>query len=164
MKIRDILAQGNPTLSFEVFPPKTEDNYHTVEKAAKEIAKLKPAFMSVTYGAGGGTSDYTVGEIFPLKVCIVRLNDLYLEIMECSNHGWMANGVDGTNNHMGISVSDLDSALEQMKAKGFPPERIQQVLTNTSLISGKTFRSCRVRGYNDENIGLYEINNQTFYA
>lgn len=103
-------------------------------------------------------------EIFPLKVCIVRLNDLYLEIMECSNHGWMANGVDGTNNHMGISVSDLDSALEQMKAKGFPPERIQQVLTNTSLISGKTFRSCRIRGYNDENIGLYEINNQTFYA
>ncbi|MEE0203091.1 MAG: VOC family protein [Muricomes sp.] len=102
--------------------------------------------------------------IFPLKVCIVRLNDLYLEIMECSNHGWTANGIDGTFNHMGISVSDLDSALEQMKAKGFPPERIQQVLTNTSLIPGRTFRSCRVRGYNDENIGLYEINNQTFYA
>ena len=56
MKIRDILAQGNPTLSFEVFPPKTEDNYHTVETAAKEIAKLKPAFLSATYGAGGATS------------------------------------------------------------------------------------------------------------
>ena len=67
MKIRDILAQGNPTLSFEVFPPKTEDNYHTVEKAAKEIAKLKPAFMSVTYGAGGGTSDYTVGIVSDIK-------------------------------------------------------------------------------------------------
>ena len=67
MKIRDILAQGNPTLSFEVFPPKTEDNYHTVEKAAKEIAKLKPAFMSVTYGAGGGTSDYTVGIASDIK-------------------------------------------------------------------------------------------------
>lgn len=60
MKIREILAQGKPTLSFEVFPPKTQDNYETVEKAAKEIAKLKPAFMSVTYGAGGGTSRYTV--------------------------------------------------------------------------------------------------------
>ena len=67
MKIRDILAQGNPTLSFEVCPPKTEDNYHTVEKAAKEIAKLKPAFMSVTYGAGGGTSDYTVGIASDIK-------------------------------------------------------------------------------------------------
>lgn len=61
MKIRDILAEDKPTLSFEVFPPKTEDAYETVEKAAKEIAGLKPSFMSVTYGAGGGTSDYTLG-------------------------------------------------------------------------------------------------------
>lgn len=61
MKIRDILAEGKPTLSFEVFPPKTGDAYESVEKAAAQIAQLKPAFMSVTYGAGGGTSDYTVG-------------------------------------------------------------------------------------------------------
>lgn len=60
MKIKDILGQGRPTLSFEVFPPKTEDNYETVENAAREIAGLRPAFMSVTYGAGGGTSRYTV--------------------------------------------------------------------------------------------------------
>ena len=60
MKIRDILAKGTPTLSFEVFPPKTEDKFESVEKAAAQIAKLKPAFMSVTYGAGGGTSQYTV--------------------------------------------------------------------------------------------------------
>lgn len=60
MKIRDILGQGRPTLSFEVFPPKTEDKYETVEAAAREIAKLSPSFMSVTYGAGGGTSRYTV--------------------------------------------------------------------------------------------------------
>ncbi len=61
MKIRDILGQGRPTLSFEVFPPKTEDKYETVEAAAKKIAELSPDFMSVTYGAGGGTSDYTGG-------------------------------------------------------------------------------------------------------
>lgn len=60
MKIRDILAQGKPTLSFEVFPPKTAENYESVEKAAREIAGLHPSFMSVTYGAGGGTSRYTV--------------------------------------------------------------------------------------------------------
>lgn len=59
MKIIEILEQGKPTLSFEVFPPKTEDKYAVVEKAAVEIAKLSPAFMSVTYGAGGGTSRYT---------------------------------------------------------------------------------------------------------
>ena len=60
MKIKDILAQEKPTLSFEVFPPKTEANYASVLTAAREIAKLNPSFMSVTYGAGGGTSDYTV--------------------------------------------------------------------------------------------------------
>jgi len=56
MKIKDILAKGQPTLSFEVFPPKEESNFASVEKAALEIAKLNPSFMS----AGGGTSQYTV--------------------------------------------------------------------------------------------------------
>ena len=60
MKIRDILAQEKPVLSFEVFPPKKESAYESVEKAASEIAGLHPSFMSVTYGAGGGTSKYTV--------------------------------------------------------------------------------------------------------
>ena len=67
MKIRDILAKNEPTLSFEVFPPKTEDKYESVEMAASEIAKLNPAFMSVTYGAGGGTSQYTVDIAASLK-------------------------------------------------------------------------------------------------
>lgn len=60
MKIRDILAQDKVTLSFEVFPPKTSDNYQSVEEATTKIAQLKPDFMSVTYGAGGGTSEFTV--------------------------------------------------------------------------------------------------------
>lgn len=61
MKIKEILTQGKPTLSFEVFPPKVEDRYDSVEEAAIEIGQLKPSFMSVTYGAGGGTSRYTLG-------------------------------------------------------------------------------------------------------
>ncbi len=60
MKIRDILAQDKVTLSFEVFPPKTSDNYQSVEEATTKIAQLKTDFMSVTYGAGGGTSEFTV--------------------------------------------------------------------------------------------------------
>ena len=43
MKIKDILAKGQPTLSFEVFPPKEESNFASVEKAALEIAKLNPS-------------------------------------------------------------------------------------------------------------------------
>lgn len=60
MKISDILSNGHPKLSFEVFPPKNSEAFETVRKAAGEIAMLKPDFMSVTYGAGGGTSQYTV--------------------------------------------------------------------------------------------------------
>lgn len=60
MKISEILKQDKVTLSFEVFPPKTSDAFASVEKATAEIAELKPDFMSVTYGAGGGTSAHTV--------------------------------------------------------------------------------------------------------
>ena len=59
MKIIDLLKTGKPTLSFEVFPPKTSDKIEAVHDAAMQIAALRPAFMSVTYGAGGGTSAYT---------------------------------------------------------------------------------------------------------
>ena len=60
MKIIDLLAQEKLSLSFEVFPPKTETGFESVKTATEEIAKLRPAFMSVTYGAGGGTSKYTL--------------------------------------------------------------------------------------------------------
>jgi methylenetetrahydrofolate reductase (NADPH) len=60
MKIIDILNQDHPTLSFEVFPPKTNSSYESVASATREIAALRPDFMSVTYGAGGGTSANTV--------------------------------------------------------------------------------------------------------
>ena len=60
MKISEILKSDELTLSFEVFPPKTESAFDSIKAATEEIASLKPAFMSVTYGAGGGTSKYTV--------------------------------------------------------------------------------------------------------
>lgn len=60
MKIADILKSESLSLSFEVFPPKTETGFESVKAATEEIAKLKPSFMSVTYGAGGGTSKYTL--------------------------------------------------------------------------------------------------------
>ena len=59
MKISQLFKEKEVTLSFEVFPPKTDAGYEAVEKAASEIAALSPDFMSVTYGAGGGTSKNT---------------------------------------------------------------------------------------------------------
>ncbi len=60
MKLTEIFKRNKYSLSFEVFPPKTSDAYDSVKTATEEIAKLSPAFMSVTYGAGGGTSKYTL--------------------------------------------------------------------------------------------------------
>ncbi len=59
MKITDIINGRKPSLSFEVFPPKTSDKFDTVLSATTKIAALAPSYMSVTYGAGGGTSEYT---------------------------------------------------------------------------------------------------------
>ena len=58
MKISHLLAKEGLSLSFEVFPPKTDTTFESVKAATEEIADLHPAF--VTYGAGGGTSQYTL--------------------------------------------------------------------------------------------------------
>lgn len=60
MKLTEVLKKKKYSLSFEVFPPKTNASYDSVKTATEEIAKLSPSFMSVTYGAGGGTSEYTL--------------------------------------------------------------------------------------------------------
>lgn len=60
MKIIDLITKNTLSLSFEVFPPKSETSFESVKAATEEIAKLRPSFMSVTYGAGGGTSKYTL--------------------------------------------------------------------------------------------------------
>lgn len=60
MKLTDIFENDKLSLSFEVFPPKTDSAFDSVKHATEEIARLKPSFMSVTYGAGGGTSKYTL--------------------------------------------------------------------------------------------------------
>ncbi len=59
MRITDIICGEKPSLSFEVFPPKTTDKIESVMTATEKIAALSPSYMSVTYGAGGGTSRYT---------------------------------------------------------------------------------------------------------
>ena len=60
MKLTELFKKDGLMLSFEVFPPKTDSAFDSVKTATEEIAKLRPSFMSVTYGAGGGTSKYTL--------------------------------------------------------------------------------------------------------
>ena len=60
MKVNEILSNGKITLSFEVFPPKTDAQFESVRQATIDVAALKPSYMSVTYGAGGNTRKNTV--------------------------------------------------------------------------------------------------------
>lgn len=60
MLIRDLFGQKKRTLSFEVFPPVREGNLESLFKTVAELKELKPDFISVTYGAGGGTRDKTI--------------------------------------------------------------------------------------------------------
>ena len=61
MRISELLKRDGITFSLEVFPPKTSEKYEETAEAARAIARLNPDFMSVTYGAGGGTGEYTTG-------------------------------------------------------------------------------------------------------
>ena len=60
MKVSDILKKDTVTISCELFPPKQGTQLENYKKIVAEMAALKPAYISCTYGAPGGTSDYTV--------------------------------------------------------------------------------------------------------
>ncbi|MFI0445038.1 methylenetetrahydrofolate reductase [NAD(P)H] [Actinomadura sp. 6N118] len=58
--IRELLAEGGRSFSFEFFPPKTDKGARSLWRTIRELESLHPTFVSVTYGAGGGTRDTTV--------------------------------------------------------------------------------------------------------
>ena len=58
--VRDRLAEGRPTISFEFFPPKTDEGERILWQTIRELESLRPSFVSVTYGAGGGNRDRVV--------------------------------------------------------------------------------------------------------
>jgi len=60
MRIRDGFGRGRPLISFEFFPPKTEAGFEALFRAIAELKELSPAYVSVTWGAGGSTRRKTV--------------------------------------------------------------------------------------------------------
>jgi methylenetetrahydrofolate reductase (NADPH) len=67
MQIRELLARGRPTFSFEFFPPKTEEAARQLEQTIADLRELKPSFVSVTYGAGGSTRERTIEIVTRVK-------------------------------------------------------------------------------------------------
>ena len=60
MRIVDLFGTDAPVISFEFFPPKTEEGVETLYKTVQELRPCRPSFVSVTYGAGGSTRDRTL--------------------------------------------------------------------------------------------------------
>lgn len=67
MHILDILKPGKPTVSFEFFPPKTPESQQALYDTIRDLEKIHPHFVSVTYGAGGSTRELTHDLVLRLK-------------------------------------------------------------------------------------------------
>ncbi len=67
MKIRDVLNAGKRSLSFEFFPPKTEEGTESLFRTIERLKAYRPDYVSVTYGAGGATRDKTVDIVARIK-------------------------------------------------------------------------------------------------
>ena len=69
MKIKDILAKGRPSVSFEIFPPRKDSPFEPVKEAVSRLARQRPSFMSVTYGASGNAQANTVAVASFVQEC-----------------------------------------------------------------------------------------------
>ena len=99
MRIDQILAGEGPVFSFEFFPPKTEAGEQNLYAALSELRTLEPAFVSVTYGAGGSSREKTIGIVKRIK------DEFGLEAMAHFTC-------------VGATVAELRGTLEEMQAAG----------------------------------------------
>jgi catechol 2,3-dioxygenase-like lactoylglutathione lyase family enzyme len=99
---------------------------------------------------------------FPLKYGLLKLNDLYLEIMESADKRNF-NGIEGAVHHIGIKVADIEKALDFLLKRGFSASALPEINVNTSLYPGKTFRAASTKGINGEIINLYEMDNADYF-
>jgi methylenetetrahydrofolate reductase (NADPH) len=106
MRIDEIIAaDGEPVFSFEFFPPKTEEGERNLYEALSALRALEPAFVSVTWGAGGSTREKTIEIVTNIRA---------------------AHGLEAMAHFtcVGATVDDLHGALDQMR-----DARIDNVLT-----------------------------------
>ena len=136
MKIRDILKETTPHLSFEVFPPKTESAFESVLNATDKIAELKPSYISVTYGAGGGTSANTVSIAAHIKD---DLNTVSLAHLTC---------VSSTREHVHKVIGELkEKGIENILAlRGDIPKESDFPLPNQYRYASELIEEIKKEG------------------
>jgi methylenetetrahydrofolate reductase (NADPH) len=100
VRITDYLATGRPSFSFEFSPPQTPVGMRTLLRTAADLKELGPSFVSVTYGAGGGTRRNTIEAVTRIK------HELGIEAMAHLNAA-------------GHSRADVREILSQLRDSGF---------------------------------------------
>src|SRR3954469_22470198 len=101
MRIDERLASGDPCFSFEFFPPRTDEGERNLGRALSELARLHPAFVSVTYGAGGTTEQK-------------------LKTLDIVTHAKAEYGLEAMAHFtcVGATVEELRATLDRMRAAG----------------------------------------------
>jgi methylenetetrahydrofolate reductase (NADH) len=112
MRIDEILDERRPVFSFEFFPPKSDEGMENLWRAASELKHDEPAFVSVTYGAGGSTRDRTITIVKRIK------QELGLEAMAHFTC------VDATVDELRATLDQMrDAGIENVLAlRGDPPK------------------------------------------
>jgi methylenetetrahydrofolate reductase (NADPH) len=102
MHISEVLSSHNPSISFEFFPPKNEEASEVLFQTIKELIPLKPAYVSVTFGAGGSTRELTHNLVVKLQqetklaivshlTCVGSTKDEIYKILEHYNNAGIQN-------------------------------------------------------------------------
>jgi methylenetetrahydrofolate reductase (NADPH) len=112
MRIEQILDERQPVFSFEFFPPKTPDGETNLRAALDDLKADEPAFVSVTYGAGGSTRDKTVEIVKSIK------QDYGIEAM--AHFSLVGQSVDGLRRQLDeIAEAGIENVLA---LRGDPPQ------------------------------------------
>jgi len=97
--IKEFYASGQPVISFEIFPPKGADAMQVITDTVAGLQKLNPAFISVTYGAGGSTRERTIEIAAAIKN---RFQIEALAHLTCVGH----------------TVAEINGILDRLQAEG----------------------------------------------
>ena len=136
MKIIERINENKVHISFEVFPPKTDAGYESVKRAVDEIAVLKPSFISVTYGAGGGTSKNTV------KIASHIKNEL--EVPSIAHLTCMSSTKEEVRNVIEqMKVSGIENILA---LRGDRPKDLETPLPNDYHYASELIRDIKEQG------------------
>lgn len=139
MHIQDVFQRDPTTLSFEFFPPKTDDGWENLFESLNELESLNPSFVSVTYGAGGGTRERTHNLVVRIKETM-RLDPV--PHLTCVCH----------------TFSEIDAILERyaeagvsniLALKGDPPKHLDDYNPDDDDFRYASDLVKRIRAFND---------------